>query len=98
MLVLRWLLFFVLGDVLVAVGVSSVVVPLVATSTYFGAVWDAGFDFELAGIFYDISTEHQMSFIELVVLGTFLPGLFGAFILANASLRNASWKFWRWRL
>ncbi len=101
---LRYLAFFAVGDVLLAVMVVLILLPLWHLWLLIDATWTTAFNpaYEPYGVraawtIYRVKVE-AMGDASGFLLGTLiLPGLFGAFFMARESLRQPGWWFWRWR-
>ena len=103
MIVLRWLAFFVLGDIIVATVALAGVEGLIHVWFIVDAIWTTAFDpnYEPYGIraapsLYRLMLEGTMGLFGITILMILGPGTLGAFGLANASLENNGWRFWTW--
>ena len=104
MVVLRWVAFFIIGDLFTVVIVVAIAVLLTVALSFIGAVWDAGFDPYMTRILFEIRMEGRLgmssgfqSSLATLKLLMILPGSFGGFAVARTSLVNDGWRFWRWR-
>ena len=94
---LRWLAFFVIGDLLMAAiaviggGLFGLIIM------FLGAVWESHFNLQIGVDLFTYRVEQAPSILGLLILSLFLPGLFGPFGLARRSLDRDGWRFWRWR-
>jgi hypothetical protein len=86
-LFLRWLAFFVAGDLLMALcaAVAAAICGLVAVSL--GAVWDASVDATMARALFAVRLGDLPSPATALAC-LVLPGLFGAFWPSRRSLDN----------
>ena len=94
--ILRWLAFFAIGDAAFSLIVAGAF-ALPAVLQYIGAVWDAGFDFGLAQVFYDLRTDRHPSLLSVFFVSLILPGVVVGFMFAARSRWYDGWRFWRWR-
>ena len=102
--VLRYLMFFTVGDVLLAVVAASVALLLGHLWFLIDAAYTTAFDlaYEPYGVqavwaLYMAKAEAAPDTASFFLIALILPGLFGAFFMARESLRQPGWRFWQWR-
>jgi hypothetical protein len=86
----RWLAFFAMGDLLMALGAAVAAVLCALAVTFLGAVWDSGLDATMAGSLFKARLDRLPSPAMIALVCLILPW-------PRCSLDNDGWRFWRWR-